>query len=139
MLSRIKPSVLVSISIALIKHVPKTTWGQKGSFCFVLQTMSHELSQKEVRAGIEGRNQEAGTEVATMKECFFLACFRAPIQFPVYTIQDQLTCCGTTHSEMDFPLLIGNQENAHRHGHRQLLSLGSFFPHVSSLNQADKN
>lgn len=54
--------------------------------------MSHELSLKEVRAGMEGRNQEAGTEVETMKECCFLACFQAPIQLPVYTIQSQLTC-----------------------------------------------
>lgn len=40
----------------------------------------------KVRAGTEGRNQEAATEIETMKECCFLACF----QLPVYTVQDQL-------------------------------------------------
>lgn len=80
--------------------------------------MSHKLSRKEVRAGIEGRNPKAGSEAETIEESSLLLCFQAHIQLSAYPTEDYIPGGGTTHSEIDLPPLIATEKKcAHRHRH----------------------
>ena len=55
------------------KHQSKATWGVKGSF--QLRTLrSWSISVREIRAGMQGRNLEGGTEAEIMEEWCLLAC-----------------------------------------------------------------
>lgn len=47
-----------------------------------------------------------------MEESCLLACSSWLLNFPSYTTEDHLTSSATSHSELDPPTLIINQENA---------------------------
>lgn len=58
------------VTTALVKTMTKkVTWGSEGSY-----QPNYSPSGREVRAGVHGRNLEAGIEAETTKECCFLAC-----------------------------------------------------------------
>lgn len=58
------------VTTALVKTMTKkATWGSEGSY-----QPNYSPSGREVRAGVHGRNQEAGIEAETVKEHRLLAC-----------------------------------------------------------------
>ena len=83
--------------------------GNKG---FSLLTGLYHSSSKEVRAGTQGGNPEAGTEAEVMEECCLLACFPwlAQLAFLKTTTQNHRPKGGASHYGLSLLTLIINQE-----------------------------
>ena len=71
---------------------------------------------REVKAGSQSRDQEAGTEAEAMEECYLLA-FCPWLAQPGIIISPRTTCPGVAslNSRLCPPTSITNQENKHLH------------------------
>lgn len=79
-------------SCAGIKLHDQKQLGKEWVYLFHPTVLHHCSSVKEVRAGTQGRNLEAGTEAEPMEECCLLACSTCFL-----LTQDQVPRGGTTH------------------------------------------
>ena len=99
----------VNVSIAVRTPRPEAERGGKGYFS--LPVPSHAPSWREDRAGIQGRNAEAGTETEAVRVG---ASWLAPHSFPrllSYTAQNHKPR-DDGDSELGPPTSVVNQENA---------------------------
>lgn len=65
-------SVLVLVSIVVIIHYNQRQLGKESIRLFPLTP--YTPTRRELRAGTEGRNLEAGTDAEAIKECYLLSC-----------------------------------------------------------------
>lgn len=64
------PGVLVCFSFAVINTMSKSIWGREG----FIWLPGYIISSKKARAGAQGGNPEAGTEVEITKDHRLLTC-----------------------------------------------------------------
>lgn len=68
-----------------------------------LHLTAYHTSVREVRVGAQGGNLEAGTEVETVEEYCFLACYHGSISLFSHITQEHLLRGGTDHSGVGLP------------------------------------
>jgi hypothetical protein len=87
-------------------HAPKVTWGGKGftSSCSVYTVI------QRYQAGVQYRNQEAGTDVDAMGECCLLVLLYSLFSLCNSCRKPQLKN-DTAHNKRGSPTSISNQDN----------------------------
>lgn len=99
---------IVLASLAVIKHSPKATWERKGLIWFTC--VNHSSSLRENKAGSQRGQEPIARDLSRSHERAWLLGFLFMDSSSCFLIQFRTTF--PSHSALDPPALVLNQENA---------------------------